>query len=198
MEAPVFQFVLMASCPVTGVHWKEPGSILYASFFQLFIHIDKISLKPSLGWTAPALSFASYERYSSLFVIFVSLHRTLSSTVMSLLYWGACNCTWYCRCGLRSAEQRGRLTTFLNLLATNVMQLWKYGKSKFIYEASEGTKITFQVIPYLLSIFCNILFYYGLMLNKGFRIQHNMKDSTKNVRKVSYGFYVYRIMQAYC
>ena len=40
-----------------------------------------------------------------------ALRWTLSSTSMFLLYWGAQNWTQHSRCGLPSAEQRGRITS---------------------------------------------------------------------------------------
>ena len=41
-EPPVFQFVPIASGPVTAYHWKEPGSIFFATSLQVFLYIDKI------------------------------------------------------------------------------------------------------------------------------------------------------------
>lgn len=43
-----FQYVPITSGPVTGHHWKEPGSLLIVPSFQLFIHIDKVLLEPPL------------------------------------------------------------------------------------------------------------------------------------------------------
>lgn len=37
-ELPVFQCVPVASCPVTGHHWKRSGSVL-ALFLQVFLCI---------------------------------------------------------------------------------------------------------------------------------------------------------------
>ena len=48
MELPVFQFIPIASGPVTGQCWKEPGSFFFAPSLQLFICIDKISPEPSI------------------------------------------------------------------------------------------------------------------------------------------------------
>ncbi|KAK4829959.1 hypothetical protein QYF61_008090 [Mycteria americana] len=41
---PVFQVVPIASCPLTGHYWKEPGSVLFKSSLQVFIHMHKIPL----------------------------------------------------------------------------------------------------------------------------------------------------------
>ena len=41
---PMFQFVPIASGPVAGHHWKEPGSISFAPSLQVFIDIEKIPL----------------------------------------------------------------------------------------------------------------------------------------------------------
>jgi len=47
-EPPVFQFVPTASCPVTGLHWEKPGSVISALSLQVLIYTDKIPLKPPL------------------------------------------------------------------------------------------------------------------------------------------------------
>ena len=61
---PVFQFVPIASSPVTGHHWKEPGCILFASSLKVFIHVwDPPSWAfPSPGWTVPAFSAFPHRR----------------------------------------------------------------------------------------------------------------------------------------
>jgi len=41
-EPPLFQFVPIASCPVTGHHWKEPDSMLFSPPLLVFLYIDKI------------------------------------------------------------------------------------------------------------------------------------------------------------
>ena len=51
------------------------------------------------------------------FIIVGASYRTLSTMSMPLLYWGTQRWTQYSRCGLNSAEERGRITS-LNLLAT--------------------------------------------------------------------------------
>ena len=50
MELLVFQFVLIASGPVTVHHWEESGSILFVLSPQVFMCINKIYPypKPSL------------------------------------------------------------------------------------------------------------------------------------------------------
>ena len=47
LEFLVFQFVPVVSCPVTGNHWEESGSLLFIPSLQVFIHIGKISSEPS-------------------------------------------------------------------------------------------------------------------------------------------------------
>jgi len=44
-EPPVSQFVPIASCPVTGHCWKEPGSVLCAPSLQLFVYVDEVRLR---------------------------------------------------------------------------------------------------------------------------------------------------------
>lgn len=86
-QSLVFQFVPIASHSVTGHHWKEHDSVLFAPSLQLSIHIDKISWTlSSPGWTVPTLSCE--ERWSSLFIFLVALLLNLSSSFLSLLYWG--------------------------------------------------------------------------------------------------------------
>jgi len=39
-EPPVFLFVPTAAGPVTGHHWKEPGSVFFAPSLQVFAHVE--------------------------------------------------------------------------------------------------------------------------------------------------------------
>lgn len=49
-EPPVFWFLCIASCPVTGQHWKEPGSVLLAQpFMYLYTVIRSPQTCSSLG-----------------------------------------------------------------------------------------------------------------------------------------------------
>jgi len=48
MAPPVFQFVPVASGPVTRHHWKEPGPVVFAPSLQLFLDIGEIPPEPSL------------------------------------------------------------------------------------------------------------------------------------------------------
>lgn len=45
-ETPVFQFVPIASGPVTGHCWKNLDSIFSILSLQVFVHIDKIAPEP--------------------------------------------------------------------------------------------------------------------------------------------------------
>jgi len=47
-ELPVLQFVLIAPCPVAGLHWKESGPILLTPTLQIFISIYEVPSQPSL------------------------------------------------------------------------------------------------------------------------------------------------------
>jgi len=47
METSVLQFVLTASSPATGHHWKEQDSTLFELSFQVFIYIVRIPAKTS-------------------------------------------------------------------------------------------------------------------------------------------------------
>jgi len=47
-EPSVFQFVPIASGPVTAHRGKEPGSVFFAPSLQVFVQIKKIPPEPSL------------------------------------------------------------------------------------------------------------------------------------------------------
>ncbi|KAK4830703.1 hypothetical protein QYF61_012872 [Mycteria americana] len=99
-QPPVFQFVPIASCPVTGHHQIQPGSVFSTPSLQVFIYIDKMSPQPSLLQ-------AQQSQLSQPFLIgemLQSLHHLHGPLLDSL------------QRGLTSAEQRGRITS-LNLLA---------------------------------------------------------------------------------
>ena len=110
----------VASGPVTGHHWKEPGSVLFASSLQVFIHIDEIPPEPSLFQTDQSHLSQPFVTWG----VFHSLHQFcrlslefLSSMSMPPLYLGGQKWIQLSRYGLTSAEQRGRITS-LNTMAT--------------------------------------------------------------------------------
>ena len=72
-------------CPVTGHHWKDPGSIFTALSLQVFIHMDEILL--SLLFFKLNRFLSSWRRYSSHFRILVALQWTCSRSFISLLHW---------------------------------------------------------------------------------------------------------------
>ena len=47
VEFPMFQFVPVAPCPVTGHHWKESGPILLTPTIKIFINISKVPSQAS-------------------------------------------------------------------------------------------------------------------------------------------------------
>ena len=100
-EPPMFQFVPIASGPVTGHHRAEPGSIYLAPLLQVLINTDEIplSLLFSRLNSLSSFSLSSQESCSCPFVSLVARRWTLSSMSMSLLYWGAQNWTQDSRCG---------------------------------------------------------------------------------------------------
>lgn len=67
IETPMFQFVPIASHPISGHTWKELGSPC------IFMHKDEFPPETSAGWTGPALSLSSHVRYSRSLIIFVAL-----------------------------------------------------------------------------------------------------------------------------
>lgn len=46
VEFPVFRFVPVASCPVTGYHCEDSGPTFFSASHQTLKHIDKVSAKP--------------------------------------------------------------------------------------------------------------------------------------------------------
>lgn len=63
MENPVFQFVPIASCAITGHHQKQLGPIHWAPALSIFISIDKIpSLSPLLCAKQPEASLPFFIR----------------------------------------------------------------------------------------------------------------------------------------
>lgn len=74
-ELPVFQFVTVASHPIAGHHWEEPGLVLLTPFF-IYLHLIircPLSLLFSRLIKHSSSSLLSYERCSSLLIILVAL-----------------------------------------------------------------------------------------------------------------------------
>ena len=68
MELHLFQFVPIASSPVTGHHWKEPGSVLFTpSLHFRNLHTLKRSLWAfaSPDWTVAVLSAFPHTKFSA-------------------------------------------------------------------------------------------------------------------------------------
>jgi len=85
-----FIFVPIAFGPVTGHHWKAPGSILFAPSLQVFQHFDKIplSLLFSRQNSLSSLSLSSQETCSTACITLValcSLQRVHGSLVLGSL-----------------------------------------------------------------------------------------------------------------
>jgi len=96
-ERPLFQFVLIASGPVTEHHRKEPGSIFFAPSLQVFIDFSKLPLSllfSSLN-SPSSFSFSPYEKYSIALIIVTAL--CMDGMSMSLMYWGAQHWTQHSR-----------------------------------------------------------------------------------------------------
>lgn len=78
----VFHSAPVAPCPVTEHQWKEPGSIIFAPSFQLFIHINEIHSEPPLlqaNQPLSSLSLSWWKKYSSALIIFVALFWPFST-----------------------------------------------------------------------------------------------------------------------
>lgn len=76
LECPLFQFMLIATGPVTGHHLKEPGSTFVSHSLQVFMGIDKVFPWTfcSPGLTGPTTSDL-YVRCFSHSIIFVDYHK---------------------------------------------------------------------------------------------------------------------------
>lgn len=55
-EPPGIQIVAVASCPPSGSHWKDPGSVLFALSLQVFIDFGEILLGLFSRLNCPQLS----------------------------------------------------------------------------------------------------------------------------------------------
>lgn len=84
-ESPMFQYVSIASFPLTGHHWKEPNTLLFAPSLWVFADIGKIPLSLLFpGWTVPALSlskdvpvsYLSLKHSAAVFPIYPCLSHT--------------------------------------------------------------------------------------------------------------------------
>jgi len=117
MDLPVFQFLPVAPCPTTTHHQKEPSpnNLTPFRYLQTVLRCPLSPLFSRLN-SPRTLSLPSYGRCSRPCIILVALCCTLSRRSLSSLNWGAQNWTQCSRCGLKGAEQRGRIT-FLDLLA---------------------------------------------------------------------------------
>lgn len=103
-EPPLFQqFVPTVSCPITGHHWNELGSIFTLSL-QVFVHIDEnsSSAEPSLLQDEQIQVSQPFFRGDTL----LSLHYLCEPLLGSLQYihispyWADKNGTQYFRCDL--------------------------------------------------------------------------------------------------
>lgn len=102
-KPPVFQFVPMASGPVSGYHWKEPSLVLIATSLQVFM----------FRYLCTFIRFPLclyFSRLNSLSLLSLSSYLgcilcwTPSGTSTSLLYWVAQNWTQCSSCGPTNAE----------------------------------------------------------------------------------------------
>ena len=89
IEFLVFGFLPIASCPVTGLHWEETGSMFFTPSHQIYVNIDEncLSLFRSRLNNPRSLSLFSCERcYNP--VILVALCWTCSAKSMSFVSTG--------------------------------------------------------------------------------------------------------------
>jgi len=90
-EPLVFWFLAIATGPVTGHHWEEPGSVLFAPSLQVFIQTDEIlpSLLFSRLNSASSPSLSSHRDAPGPLPSAWPFYWTLSSSFVSILYWAA-------------------------------------------------------------------------------------------------------------
>ena len=90
-KPPMSQFLPVASCPATGHHWKEPGSILFAPFLPSLLYIDKITPQTSLlqaEQSQLSQPFLRSEMFQSLHHPDRSLMKMLNRIGPSIKPWG--------------------------------------------------------------------------------------------------------------
>ena len=110
-EPPVFHFVPIASCPVTGHLWKEAGSVFLSPSLQIFMYTDKFPPEGSLLQAEQSLLSQPF----SIEEMFLYLHHPCGPLFNSLQYVhisllpGAQTSTQCSRCGLTSAEEKDHL-----------------------------------------------------------------------------------------
>lgn len=61
---PIFQFVPIASCPVTVCYWEESGFIFFTHSHQVFIHVDPP--EPSLHQAQQSYLLFTWEMFGTL------------------------------------------------------------------------------------------------------------------------------------
>lgn len=89
VEHHVFQFAPTASCPVTGYHWNDPGSIFFKSSLQVLVNSLPTSLVFSRLNSSRPLSLSSAVRCSNALIILMDLCKIRSSSSFCLLHWEA-------------------------------------------------------------------------------------------------------------
>lgn len=93
MKFPIFQFLLIAFCPVPVHHWQDiSGSDVFSSSpSSIYTHYVKVHESLSMPSffsrlnSSSSLSFCSYERTSKQLIILVAFHWTHSKKSTSLL-----------------------------------------------------------------------------------------------------------------
>jgi len=112
MELPVFWFVPIVLCTVTGHHCKESGIILLIHTPLKFLSVDEILSQPPFLLVEQSQVFQPFlaQQMLQALIIFMALSWTLSSSSLSFMNSEAQNWTQCSRCGLTRAEQRVRLT----------------------------------------------------------------------------------------
>lgn len=100
---PYFSLCMLPFVLLLGTTKRNLSLLCLVSPHQVFIQINQIPLSLLLFGLNKhsSLSLSLWNRCSGPLKIWVTLYWTLS---MSLLQWGAQNCTQYFRCGLTFAE----------------------------------------------------------------------------------------------
>lgn len=110
-------FVFIASCPVSGHYWKEPGSLFSTpSFHQVLTHIDEFHpLPPDLLFSRLSSPCLLAWQMLQFLICHITEHDLLQQ-IHSSLVLGSPKLALHSRCDLTSAENHWRLIS-LNLLA---------------------------------------------------------------------------------
>lgn len=80
-------FIPAASCPVTGHHWEECGSVFFPSSFQIFIDIDKVLPRAFSSPGQPVSSLSAFPHRRMLKFLHYLSGGSFLDSLQSVWYW---------------------------------------------------------------------------------------------------------------